>query len=601
MRKVGAEYEFLGRMDRQLAVNGVRVEPSEVERVLASLSGVREAAVLQHTLGANGRKVLCAVLSPETLDVAEIRAALEQLLPPWMCPRRYRCVSHMPRGASGKLDFAALAELQEEASHAKEAQVAEMDSAVQPPLLAELAAMWSEVLGVARVRSGDDFFSLGGDSLAAVELAVLAQSRGLCLSAAAISEHSAFAQQLEVLRARFHADQHSTIELRREVARLVAELPLPCGQEQAPPVEPVGATWLVTGATGSVGSYALAELLARTSAPVACLVRAADAEAGKARVLRALAVAGAQIDPTRLRVVIGDVSRARFGLAPEAYAALARGIQAVLHCAGRVHAVESYERLRPANVLGSLEALRFCRTATQKALHFVSSLSVFVSTDRATGTLREDDHLESTRWVRGGYAQSKWVAEHLVRSAGAAAAVSIYRLGLVTPDSKTGRGTTTDQLGHLIRGLARLGAVPRAQLDVCFDVTPVDSAARAMVELMLRPGAVSQTFHIANPHSASLGMLLQAMRAAGPTMQEVSAQDWARLGARAYRRSDTALAYLSLCRGLPGAEHRGLDLFQATGARFCTANSRRLGAEEPSAPCVDSLLPIVRGALELTR
>jgi thioester reductase-like protein len=228
-------------------------------------------------------------------------------------------------------------------------------------------------------------------------------------------------------------------------------------------------------------------------------------------------------------------------------------------------------------------------------------LSVFVSTDRATGSLRESDVLAQTRWVRGGYAQSKWAAEVLVRSAPPAGPQAIYRLGLITPHSVTGKGTATDQLGHLIRGLARLGAVPRGQQHLAFDVTPVDAAARIVAQLMLRPFSGTQTFHIANEVSGTLGMLVDALRHAGVELRELDRTAWQALAARAYRDSSTALAYLSLCRGLAASRHRGLDLFQATDARFCNESTRASVDATLPAPSVASLSRIVRRALEEER
>ncbi|HMR06968.1 MAG TPA: non-ribosomal peptide synthetase, partial [Polyangiaceae bacterium] len=543
VRRVGADFEFLGRIDRQLSVNGVRVEPSEIEAALCALPGVQEAAVVQRRVGASARGVLSATLCPETLDVAAIEVAVAKVLPPWLCPRHYRCVRRLPRLTSGKVDYAALTQVHAAASGAGDTLGAPRQNgqaATREPLAQELSAMWRAVLSVGSAGSGDDFFALGGDSLAVVELAVLAQSRGLALSAAAITAHPEFAAQLGVLRSGAQGDRRSARALRKEAARWVSELPPRGAASMAPGSDPARAAWLVTGATGSVGAHVLAELLGRTTGPIACVVRAADEGVGKARLERALSATGLSCgdEPlARLRVVVGDVAVPYFGLSERRYAALAREIQAVFHCAGRVHAVESYERLRSANVLGTLEALRFCRSAMPKVFHHVSTLSVFVSTDRATGSFSADDALEATRWVRGGYAQSKWVAEQLVRSAPPAGPQAIYRLGLITPHSATGRGTATDQLGHLIRGLARLGAVPRGLGALAFDVTPVDVAAQILAELLLRPGTGTQTFHIANQTSATLDMLVDALSQCGVALRELDAADWQGLAARAYTDS----------------------------------------------------------------
>jgi thioester reductase-like protein len=319
-------------------------------------------------------------------------------------------------------------------------------------------------------------------------------------------------------------------------------------------------TILLTGATGFLGSWLLPELLHRTTAEVVCLVR------GTGRL------------PThpRVRELPGDLEKPNLGLSSADWDELAERVDAVYHCAAAVNVVLPYDRLRPANLLGTAEVLRFLAAGRPKRLHYASTLSVFVSTDRNRGVLREDDDLTRTRRVYGGYAQTKWAAERMLRLAGGRCGpVAHYRLGLITGDTRTGRSPGREFLTLFLRGLARVGGYPAgAEAELRIDITPVDYAAAAMAALSLgadHPDGT--TFHVANPRSLSLGGLVDAVRAFGIPLQPLG-PDKFRQRIRALD-PDTAAACLGLCRALPGGfdRLRTSDLFQATGVTFDQRNT----------------------------
>ncbi|HEU4884066.1 MAG TPA: amino acid adenylation domain-containing protein [Longimicrobium sp.] len=154
--------EYLGRLDLQVKVRGVRVEPGEVEAVLASLPGVREAAVAAR--GEPGDERLIAwVVAGEDVDDDRLRADLGELLPRMMVPSAFVRMGALPRTAGGKLDRRAL----------EYDGAAAAPAAFEPPRTdteRELAAIWREVLKIERVGAHDSFLSLGGHSLMAMQV-----------------------------------------------------------------------------------------------------------------------------------------------------------------------------------------------------------------------------------------------------------------------------------------------------------------------------------------------------------------------------------------------------------------------------------------------
>lgn len=329
---------------------------------------------------------------------------------------------------------------------------------------------------------------------------------------------------------------------------------------------------LLTGATGFLGSRLLGELFDRTDARIECLVRG---DAGGVRA--ALAAHGrTRVPAGRIEIVRGDLEEARFGLARGEWESLAGRVDAVYHAAAHVNVVLPYRSLRAANVGGPREVLRLLAEGRRKVLHHVSTLSVFVSTDREGGAMSESDALAHTRSVYGGYAQSKWAAESLLRAPHGAGPVVFHRLGLVTGDSRTGQASRNDMLSLFYRGLASLGRMPAsaAAADLRVDVTPVDYAAAAIAHLSLASVPEDgRTFHIANPRSAPFPALVDALRAEG--VRIVPEPDAAWRSRRVEGLAESS-AWLALCRCLSRRafeRHRAIDLFQATGADFRMDNT----------------------------
>jgi acyl-coenzyme A synthetase/AMP-(fatty) acid ligase/acyl carrier protein len=174
--RVDGVLEICGRADRQLKVNGVRVEPAEIETAMASHPLVAACGVVALPLRDDASLGLVAFveLSIPNGEVdarslaQELRDFLRGRLPSAMVPGRVVIEVALPRTGSGKIDRSKLA--------AREAlEVAGTIEHAPPATPAErvVAAVWADELGVASVGIEDDFFELGGDSLTAVR--VLAQ------------------------------------------------------------------------------------------------------------------------------------------------------------------------------------------------------------------------------------------------------------------------------------------------------------------------------------------------------------------------------------------------------------------------------------------
>ena len=159
-------FEFLGRRDQQVKIRGVRIEMDEVEGLLRSRPGVRDAAVVDRE-DAEGNKQLCAylVLDPG-VTVAAVRETLAEHLPSTMTPSVVVALDELPRTLNGKIDRRALPSLEQ----LRAERETDGDAAPQTPVEEILAGIWAEVLRLPQVGRDDAFFELGGHSLLATQI-----------------------------------------------------------------------------------------------------------------------------------------------------------------------------------------------------------------------------------------------------------------------------------------------------------------------------------------------------------------------------------------------------------------------------------------------
>ncbi|MET8993016.1 amino acid adenylation domain-containing protein [Nonomuraea wenchangensis] len=164
---------FIGRLDRQVKVQGQRVEIGEVEAVLRAHPGVRQA-VADVTDGATGLKELTAYLTPEDAPgIEEVRAHCLESMPAYMAPTRVVRLAALPLTVAGKIDLAALRARRDESPAGGATPEAGGSGAERG-----VAAAWAEAFGAgAEPGPDDDFFASGGHSLVAMRLAALLRAR----------------------------------------------------------------------------------------------------------------------------------------------------------------------------------------------------------------------------------------------------------------------------------------------------------------------------------------------------------------------------------------------------------------------------------------
>jgi amino acid adenylation domain-containing protein len=215
--------EFVGRNDQQVKIRGFRIEPQEIERVMHEHAAVRDAAVVLRR--DQNEKVLVAYVVLEGLNKDQLRRFLKTRLPAYMVPAHFVEMDRLPLTPNGKLDRKALPEPE---------KIATDQGYVPPRSTVEemLANIWAELLSVPRVGRNDNFFHLGGHSLAAMQMmSRVRRIFNLDLAVHRLFEHPTLAGLAEQISAELMQGERLPIShLTRE--RRQGELPLSYAQQR---------------------------------------------------------------------------------------------------------------------------------------------------------------------------------------------------------------------------------------------------------------------------------------------------------------------------------------------------------------------------------
>lgn len=508
--------EFSGRVDDQVKIRGFRIELGEIEARLREQAGIDEAVVVVKEYQPGNKQLVAYVVGSGALTVDMVKANLKGSLPDYMIPGGIVYLERMPLTANGKIDRKALPEADMCASGSKRYEPPETETEKM------LAAIWCGLLGVDRVGKHDDFFELGGHSLLAAQLPVAVQKQfDSQLPLKRFFEMPTVAGQAHLIdTGESGAD---SVDLEAEAALDPMIMPL-----SSVPIDVAAAQAVfLTGATGFLGTFLLAELLEQTDAKIYCLVRAADEQQALSRLHRQFDYYELQqgTDWDRVIAVYGDLSKPQLGLSDMRYEEIAAQAEVIYHNGALVDFIRPYSALKAANVSGTEAVLRLACYRKAKALHYVSTLSVFSESSANPQGYRETDEPEPGAHLGNGYAQSKWIAEKQMRSARARGfQVTIYRPATVSGDSRSGVWNTEDFMCRLLKACIQMGCAPEEH--VRMDMAPVDYIGRSVVALSLLPDAIGACFHLNHPCPPYSDELIDGFSRSGYRMERIPYRDW---------------------------------------------------------------------------
>lgn len=412
-----------------------------------------------------------------------------------------------------------------------------------PELESWLLQRFRDDLGVTLPNVDADIFSAGVDSLQTTQIwryivrDLDLGDHGDNLSQNIVFEKGtvrALAKHLYQLRTGEESEEEDEIQVMQEMIEEYSHF-----TQHYPTLtkQPDSEVVIVTGATGNLGAFIVADILKRPSvSEVWALVRAPGQVAAGARLSKALSnrkISLTDEEAAKLRAVPGDLSRPNLGLDSYVLEQLLLSLTCIIHSAWAVNfnlGVRSFEQ---QHIRGTYNLINFClrsKLPTPARFFFCSSVSTTSNTPKPASipemVVEDLHHAQAT-----GYGRSKLVTEHITRNAMRQTGLHarVLRIGQLGGDNINAQWNETEAVALMFRSALTTGSLP--ELNERPSWLPVDQCARAVVDISMDVAAsdTDLVYHLVNPQTFSWkDDLLPALKRSStlPQFDIVSPQEW---------------------------------------------------------------------------
>lgn len=490
------ELEYLGRNDFLVKVRGLRVEMGEIESSLAEVPGVLQTVCVVQKDKQGAQHIVAFYTAEKPIEQSTFKEHVSKSLPSYMIPNTFVELDELPKTTSGKIDRKKLPVVSFENDRSQKSYVAP-----QTPLQKQLVAMVQEVLNVQNVGITDDFFSLGGDSLHAIELVSRAQDEHIHIPLQWVFDYPTI-EKLE--GALMEASSKTKKEgSHPDVSNLLInntlEMPL-----TIPPKKDFS-TAFITGGTGFFGAHLIHALIQNTSATLYCLTR--DSKSHLFDTLRYyFGDVFLMRIKNRIKPIVGNL---------ETLDSLSfkEPLDFVFHCAAQVKHYGSIEDFEATNVQGTRHVIDFCACHKAKLIH-LSTVSVVgevienLEKDKAEELIFTEQNLYIGQSLDNLYSNTKFKAEELVLLAMKEGLIeaNIVRLGNLTNRSQdlVFQPNYENNAFYLrMKAFLHLGVLPEYLANDPWEFSPVDDSAEAVVAIAKHFNTHYTVFHCYHPCAIS--------------------------------------------------------------------------------------------------
>ncbi|HEX4352965.1 MAG TPA: SDR family oxidoreductase [Polyangiales bacterium] len=284
----------------------------------------------------------------------------------------------------------------------------------------------------------------------------------------------------------------------------------------------------ITGSTGYIGSYVVANLLRGHGDRLALLVRAKHGTEARERLWRALQLhMGFEEFESRLSeridIHLGDITEPQLGLSAASYERLVAKTESIIHIAASLNR-RSAKVCMNVNLRGSLEVLKLARAAqSAHGLRRFSDVStVAVAGERASEIVYEDTAIDWQRSDYDPYARTKKFAEHMLHELLPDVPTTVFRPSIVLGDSERAATTQFD----MVRAFAMLARLPILPFrpEWRLDIVPADYVARAIVTLHQQAQVPYPIYHLSSGRdSLRCDQIVRGLQLHGRKMHHVFA------------------------------------------------------------------------------
>ena len=511
--------EYIGRKDTQVKIRGFRIELTEIKSALINIKGIQQAIVINKMI--NDEQYLFGYyIANDQINPELILKQLSKKLPHYMVPSATLQINEIPLTINGKIDIHALPDIIFQSSQIY----------VEPTTEEEVIVCqaFSSVLLIEKIGVDDDFFTLGGNSIKAIQLVMILHSN-FEIEVAEIFNlrtprklahnksitYDLLISKLEQIKhayIKYDSKSPTVIVLRKKEKYLASIKHIAVNFCTTKSIKSV----LLTGATGFLGCNLLHQLLTLTQYQVYLCIRAKDRThamqrmANKYQFYFDLSLKDHFGD--RLVYIPCDLEKERIGLSDTEYHELAQNIDSIMHCAALAKHYGIEEVFYNANVQATIHLLKLCELTTLKDFHYISTYSVMTDMYQDNENIfTEDDELNINSEWNSPYNKTKYLGEmNTIKWRKKGINSSSYRVGnlaFMQQNIKVQENVKDNYFATYVTFIGRLGCITSSMDQV--EISPADKTAEAIVKIFDKAELNNRIHHVFNPNRIKLSEMLE--------------------------------------------------------------------------------------------
>ena len=514
--------EFFGRLDNQIKLHGLRIELDEIENVCNSHPDVTRCVILVKNNDVDGDYLALYYTASKPLDKETLTEYMAKSLTPYMIPKAMMQLDRIPLTPNGKIDKKALPEIVTSTSSKEKKAPRNKTEKV-------ICEIFAKALGKDSVGVDEDFFELGGTSLSASKVAMLALKEGLPIAYKDVFEKST-AEELASLINKDEPVEEVEVKTETKEENKYPALDKNTVEfvDEIHKEKDLGVV-LLTGATGFLGIHILKELIDQ-HVETYVLVRSKQISL-RSRLSLLLeyyfdSPFEEELD-SYIHIVDGDIAddNLKDKLKDIKFDTLINSAAIVKHFSND----DIIERIN----VGGVKNLIGIALEHKARMIQISTLSVAgenIDHKFPDNYRMKENQLDIGQDISNKYINSKFMAEAAMLEAIEKDGLDgkIVRVGNLMSRQSDGEfqiNSITNGFMRSLRGYYALGKFPVSALDDTTDFSPIDEVAKTILVLATAPKEFT-LFHSANSHPVEMGDVMQAMNDCGLKIDNVDEKDF---------------------------------------------------------------------------
>jgi amino acid adenylation domain-containing protein/thioester reductase-like protein len=486
---------LLGRNDNMVKIRGMRVNLTQVEAAIKTISSVDKSAVLvRKKKNGDNQIVAFIVQSTEKSAISIFRTHLEKKLPAYMLPASIIDMPELPLLPNGKIDKQSL--LNHLSAKSLDIEINTSSDSVEASLLAILYNVIELPQTEYNVNPQCSFSELGLDSISAIGfVSQINKYYGISLQTTVMFDYPSLGDFCHFIKQKIFGNTEEMLNYTSvENTLLMADKDKCYKQISKLPTDylplETNTNILLTGASGYLGCFIIECLLKIPNKKIYCIVRGKDNVSARSRLIKQLKIYKIrwQHAEDRLLVLNGDLSSENMGLSNQKYELLAADTSHIFHCGAHVDHFCGYGGLRDVNTKGVMEVIRLASYKRLKNISFTSTIGVTIC-KKQSGEIcysAEEKSIADGGDIVSAYGKSKWLSEQLLEKFAehSNANINIYRIGEISGHSKSGACREDDIFHNMIKSFLMSQEYPLIP-NAVVDILPVDFVSTVITTLGL--------------------------------------------------------------------------------------------------------------------